>query len=202
MFEHNNTTWYAHNLGGFDAIFIIRVLKQNYPNTKLHFKDGKPLSITVSIINNNSTKAKKKKLVFKDSYKILPLKLSSLTKALVVPTKKLMFPYKFMRIENLNYNGAVPDKSYYENISDLEYQQLLDTFKERNWNFKNELLTYMKNDIRALYETINKFSEEMYELENLNITSVSTLSSIALKIFLSNYYNKFKTPIHIPRHAN
>jgi hypothetical protein len=42
----------------------------------------------------------------------------------------------------------------------------------------------------------------MFELENLNITSVSTISSNALKIYLSNYYNKNITPIHIPRHVN
>jgi len=210
MFNHNNTTWYAQNLGGFDAVFILKVLMQNYPKTKLQFKDGKPLSIKVSITtknNNNTTKNittknKTKKLVFKDSYKILPLSLRSLTKALEVPTQKLLFPYKFMSIENLNYEGKLPDKCFYENISDLEYQVLLDTFKERNWNFKDELLKYMKNDIGALYETINKFSEVMYDLENLNITSVSSLSSIALKIFLSNYYDKNKTPIHIPRHEN
>jgi hypothetical protein len=60
----------------------------------------------------------------------------------------------------------------------------------------------MKNDIIALYEIIDIFSNEMFDLENLNITDVSSISSTALKTFLSNYYNKHKTPIHIPRHKN
>ena len=60
----------------------------------------------------------------------------------------------------------------------------------------------MKNDIVSLYQIIDKFSKEMYDLENLNITSVSSLSSITLKTYLTNYYNKNKTPIHIPRHVN
>jgi hypothetical protein len=113
-----------------------------------------------------------------------------------------MFPYKFMSIDNLNYEGAVPAKSFYDNISDIDYKLLVDDFKDKNWNFKAELLKYMKNDIVALYQIIEHFSLIMYELENLNITSVSTISSNALKIFLSNYFNKNKTPIHLPRHAN
>jgi len=60
----------------------------------------------------------------------------------------------------------------------------------------------MKNDIVALYEIIDIFSKNMFELENLNITSVSTISSLSLKSFLSNYYDKNLTPIHIPRHDN
>jgi hypothetical protein len=204
MLNHNNYTWYAHNLSGFDAVFILKILLQNYTNTKVQYKDGKPLSIKVSLTtkDNKTNKNKTKKIVFKDSYKIQPMSLINLIKAYEITTQKLIFPYKMLRIDNLNYDGKLPDKSFYENISDLDYQKLVDEFKDKNWNLKYELLKYMKNDILSLYQIIDIFSKEMYDLENLNITSVSTLSSIALKIYLTNYYNKKKTPIHIPRHAN
>jgi hypothetical protein len=204
MFNHNNSTWYVHNLGGFDAVFILKVLLLNYSNTKLLFKDSKPLAIKVTKTTKNTKTNNNKtmKIIFKDSYKILPLKLRNLSSAFEIATQKLIFPYKFLSINKLNYEGKLPDKSFYENITESEYNKLVAEFKDINWNLKVELLKYMKNDIVGLYEIIDKFSEVMYELENLNITSVSTLSSISLKIFLSNYYDKNKTPIHIPRHAN
>jgi len=204
MFINNNYTWFAHNLGGFDAVFILNLLFKNYNNTKVHFKDGKPLSIKVSLTtkDNKTNKNKTNKIVFKDSYKLQPMSIRNLIKAYGITSQKLFFPYRFMTIDKLNYEGKLPDKSFYENISDLDYHKLVDEFKDRNWNLKDELLKYMKKDIVSLYQIIDKFSEEMYELENLNITSVSTLSSIALKTFLTNYYNKKKTPIHIPRHKN
>jgi hypothetical protein len=203
MLKHNNYTWYTHNLGGFDAVFILNILFKNYTKTNVQFKDGKPLSIKVSLttkdINNkNNTKI----IVFKDSYKIQPLSIRKLIKANDITTQKLYFPYLFLSIDNINYKGKIPDKSFYDNISDIEYNKIADEFKDKNWILKDELLNYMKNDIVSLYQIIDKFSKEMYELENLNITSVSTLSSIALKTYLTNYYNKNKTPIHVPRHAN
>jgi len=42
---------------------------------------------------------------------------------------------------------------------------------------KAELLKYMKNDIVALYQIIDKFSELMFELENLNITMLRLLKA-------------------------
>jgi hypothetical protein len=200
---NNNYTMFAHNLGGFDAVFILKILFENYTKTKVQFKDGKPLSIKVSLTTKDKdNKNKTKNIVFKDSYKIQPLSIRNLIKANDITTQKLYFPYTFMRTDNINYEGQLPDKSFYDNISDLEYKKIEDEFKDKNWILKDELLKYMKNDIVALYQIIDNFSQEMYELENLNITSVSTLSSITLKTYLTNYYNKKKTPIHIPRHVN
>jgi DNA polymerase type B, organellar and viral len=200
MFNHNNYTWYAHNLGGFDAVFILKILFANYNKPKVQFKDGKPLSINVRFTNKDSNKTKI--IVFKDSYKIQPLSIRKLIKANDITTKKLYFPYFFMRTDNINYEGILPDKLFFDNIPELEYKKIADEFKDKKWNLKDELLKYMKNDIVSLYQIIDIFSQEMYELENLNITSVSTLSSITLKTYLTNYYNKKKTPIHIPRYAN
>jgi hypothetical protein len=204
MFKHKNYVWYAHNLGGFDGIFIIQTLFKYYNTPKIHIRDGKPLSIKVSktTLNIKTNKKESSTIIFRDSYKLLPMSINNLIKGFQITVPKLVFPYKFLSINNLNYEGALPDKSFYENISDLNYQVLVEDFKERNWNFKTELLKYMKNDIVALHQIIDKFSETMFELENLNITSVSTISSISLKTYLSSYYNKYKTPIHIPRHDN
>ena len=124
MLKQDNYTWYAHHLGGFDAVFILKQLFINY-KTKVQFKDSKPISIIVSKTNNKTKNNKTIKIVFKDSYKILPLSLRALIKAFEITTQKLFFPYKFMTIDNLNYDGKLPDKSFYDNISDLDYQKLV-----------------------------------------------------------------------------
>lgn len=202
MFKHNNYTWYAHNLGGFDSVFILRILFDNYSKPKIQFKDGKPLSIKVKLIKNKDNNSNTKMIVFKDSYKILPLSIRKLIESYNVSTKKLYFPYSFMRIENILYEGKLPDKSFFDNIPELEYKKMVDEFKDKKWVLKDELLKYMKNDIVSLYQIIDIFSQEMFESENINITSVSTISSITLKTYLTNFYNQNKTPIHIPRYAN
>lgn len=65
---------------------------------------------------------------------------------------------------------------------------------------KNELLIYMKNDIDVLFEIIDIFNAEMFDLENIDITKVSLISSTALKTYLTNYYDVQHHPIHIPKH--
>lgn len=204
MFEYKNYTWYAHNLGGFDSVFILKTLFDFYSNTKIQIKDGKPLSIKVikMIKDPITNKDLTKKIIFKDSYKLQPLSIRNLIKANDIETKKLYFPYSFMKIDNLNYEGKVPAKTYFDNISDIEYKHILDEFKNKHWNLKDELMKYMKNDIVALYQIVDRFSEDIFELENINITSVSTLSSLSLKTFLTNYFDINNCPIHIPRHAN
>ena len=202
MFEEApNYTWYTHNLSGFDSVFMIKTLLREYPNTKLNYKEGKPFNIK-SILKNEIEGRKNKSMVFKDSYKLLPMSLKSLIKAYKVETQKLLFPYSFLKLDNLDYCGPVPSMKYYEGILKDDYIGIVNSFKDNNWDLKHELIKYMRNDIVALYEVIDLFSKEMFDLENLDITSVSSLSSTALKTFLSNYYKEDKTPIHIPKYKN
>nr|AYE93214.1 DNA polymerase [Termitomyces sp.] len=159
MFNPSNYTWYTHNLGGFDVVFILKILFDNYTKTKVQFKDGKPLSIKVSLTTkDNKNKDITKNIVFKDSYKIQPLSIKNLIKAMDITTQKLYFPYLFMKTDNINYEGKLPDKSFFDNISDLEYKKIADEFKDKNWILIDELLKYMKNDIVSLYEIIDKFN--------------------------------------------
>lgn len=88
MLKHSNYTWYTHNLGGFDVVFILKILLNNYTKTNVQFKDGKPLSFKVSVTTkNNKNKINTKNIVFKDSYKIQPLSIRSLIKEMDITTK-------------------------------------------------------------------------------------------------------------------
>ena len=57
---------------------------------------------------------------------------------------------------------------------------------------------YIFNDAKALFEIIEKFSKEVFDSERINITDNISISSLAFKAFLTNYYDPKKTPIYIP----
>jgi hypothetical protein len=103
-------------------------LMTNYPNTHCQFKDGKPLYIRVRYKSGKISY----NMVFKDSLKLLPMKLNTLIEEYRVKTKKLFLPYGFISLDNLNYNGKLPDKKYYVDISDDDYQTLVNEFKDNN----------------------------------------------------------------------
>ena len=53
------------------------------------------------------------------------------------------------------------------------------------WSLKNEALKYLRHDLTGLLEVMEKLSNDIYELEKLNITKTST-SSLAFKA-ITNY---------------
>jgi hypothetical protein len=55
------------------------------------------------------------------------------------------------------------------------------------------------NDLKSLYEIIDKFSNEIYDIERYDITESVTLSSLSFNIFLTNYYDEKNKPIFIPK---
>ncbi|KAF6139864.1 hypothetical protein GIB67_009711 [Kingdonia uniflora] len=65
-------------------------------------------------------------------------------------------------------------------------------------NQRGQLLDYMRQDIRLLAGVV-MVAQEIYWTEyNIDITSCLTLSSLAMKISRSRYYNDKEFPIHIP----
>src|SRR5882672_4689900 len=108
-----DSTIYVHNLSSFDSLYLLKSLYK-YFNTSPIIKDNKIISINVSKIINMNNKNKKIKLFFKDSLLLLPLALEKLINSFSIETKKLPFPYKFVREDNLNYIGPIPDYDYYK----------------------------------------------------------------------------------------
>ena len=104
---------YLHNLGNFDGIFLLNIFSQ----IKNIFFIWAELSDRVSPIINNgkiiSIKFKfcngKYTLHFRDSFLLLPSSLRKLAVAFDVEDKGI-FPYNFVQLNNLNYEGSVPDK--------------------------------------------------------------------------------------------
>ena len=97
--------------------------------------------------------------------------------------QKGYFTYKFVNNNNLNYIGKTPDKNYFNNISDSEYNKILND----KWDLKLETLKYLEKDLDTLMEVIEKFGRYIYNEYGLQITDALTISKLAINILYSNY---------------
>lgn len=91
--KYSKTTFYCHNLGGFHAIFLIKVLvdynKSNSDKYELSFKFRDNVILAITISKGGS------KFTIKDSYPILNSSLRDLAKSYDCNFNKCYFPYKF-----------------------------------------------------------------------------------------------------------
>jgi hypothetical protein len=63
------------------------------------------------------------------------------------------------------------------------------------YDIQKEAIKYLKQDLYALLEVVNKYSNFIFKFYGINITKINTLSGLALKIYLSSCYKykyKFK----------
>ncbi|OIT22082.1 PREDICTED: uncharacterized protein LOC109218069 [Nicotiana attenuata] len=112
----------------------------------------------------------KKKLLFRirDSYLLLPAALNNLAQDLC---------------PKFGSKGTIP----YEKLR-LEYLP----------EIGQQLLAYLKQDIRLLGGVMLKAQEIYWNLYKIDIVDTITLSSLALSIFRMHYYDPKSWPIHIP----
>lgn len=113
-----------------------------------------------------------------DSYLILPSLLRTLAAKYKVEVQKGFFPYSFVNENNLDYIGPTPDPSYYKDTTPLGVG---------DWNMRTETIKYLESDLISLYQVVLRFAEDIFKNEKINIIGISTNSSIAFKIFKSNY---------------
>ena len=178
--EINGFTFYAHNLGRFDAVFLIKAsFLLDHIEITPKWKDNKILSISIT---NNENKCKFKIL---DSIQMLNGSLDSLCKSFNIINKKGIFPHNFMNKDNLFYIGETPPHKYFNKMPITLYN----TIKSDNWDLKAESLAYLKKDVLGLLEVMLKFNEKIYNLYSLNITNFVTAPKLAVGIFTSKFYN-------------
>lgn len=188
--KYSNITFYCHNFGGFDVIFILKVLttfnerdnenendKGNKYKISAILRDDKVIKLTIK--KNNNT------LNILDSYCMLVGSLSRLGKDFGVETQKTTFPYKFSTHDNLFYKGDTPDIHLYNDLSREDYSKIY----QQEWSFKDETIKYLKNDLNCLYEIIVSANKQIFRDYKINIKDSLTISGLAMKIYLNKYYN-------------
>jgi len=172
----NGYTFYVHNLGRFDSVFIIKALTKDKDFIiSPIWKDNSILSLTIEHF--------KTKIINLDSLQLIPGNLDNILKSFNCSIKKNKFPYKAVSKKTLFYIGNRPNKNFFNNILDQEYL----TIPEKNWDMKKETLNYLKSDVEGLLEAIIKFRDNIYSKYKLNITKFKTLSGLALAVYTSHY---------------
>jgi DNA polymerase type B, organellar and viral len=179
--KYNNYKIYIHNMAGFDAIFLLKILA-DLGQVKPIIHNDKIISIQFRIGNYT--------VQFKDSQQMLLFSLRNLAKAFGVDTQKSYFPYDFINENNLDYIGITPDFKYFNGLSHDEY----DGITSYNWNLKEESIKYCNIDCISLYQIITKFNNMIFELFKINIHKYPTLSSLAFAIFRTHFLKNDTIP--------
>lgn len=205
MFKNNYWSrykFYCHNLGGFDAPFIIKALI-NY-NDKLDrgkykfdifTRDNSIIRLTIKKripkIKGNSIIYVNRSISIYDSLTILPMSLRELCRVYKVENSKTFFPYEFVKPNTLEYIGITPSKEYYKISPEdhLEFNKFYNENYSQLWNLKEETLKYLELDLISLYQVLKKVNLSMFSMFGIQMTDNSTVSGIAMNIFLTNYYN-------------
>lgn len=136
----------------------------------------------------------KYKISFRDSYLMLPTSLAKLAKQFKVHNKGI-FPYDFANFNKLDYISNVSDFKYFNKITIEQYNNYLNIFKNKEWNFKNETINYCNQDCISLYQVIIKFNELIFNKYSINIHNYPTLPSLAFAIYRCHYLKDFKIPL-------
>ena len=105
----NGYTFYAHNLGRFDSIFILKslILDSDIELTPI-WKDNAILSLKIKYGDIV--------IFLLDSLQLIPGSLDNILKSFNSSIQKGKFPYSFVNEKNLYYIGEKPSKDYYNNI--------------------------------------------------------------------------------------
>jgi len=141
--ELNGYTFYIHNLGRFDSIFILKsLIKNNKISMTPVWKDNGVLSVTI--------KYKDMKIKLLDSLQLIKGNLNSILKSFNCNIMKGHFPYSFVNKSNLNYIGNKPDISKYNKITQDEY----DLIPFDNWDLKKETLKYLKKETLKYFQSV------------------------------------------------
>jgi len=174
----NKTIFYIHNIN-FDGMLIMDSVFKNSLKFEWFVVDTNIYFIKIYYLNNF--------IEFRCSYKFIPISLKNLN---FLSNYKTIFPYKFVREDNLNYIGVVPDISFFnEDVTKEQYYNFLKN--NELFDLKNKTIEYCLNDVKLTLELLVKVLEVM-DVKYINLFKKSySLPSLSYKIFFK-YWNSFK----------
>lgn len=87
-----------------------------------------------------------------------------------------------------------PDISYYNDVYKSEYSKLITS----NWSFKDETIKYLNLDLLVLYEILVKANKQVFMDYDLNMVDSLTIYNLAMKLYMTKYYNNNIPSINKP----
>lgn len=183
--ENKGSTVLAHNLKGFDGVFLLNYLVKNNIVHEVIYSGTK-------IMNINVHSGLKMRVI--DSLNFFPMPLSKMPTSFGLENvKKGDFPHLFNRKENFGYIGKYPSLDYYsvDSKSESGRKELIDWHagvRDTLFYFERELLSYCRNDVKILAESCLRFREDFMKVtEGLDPFSCMTIASATMSVFKRNY---------------
>ena len=187
--KYNKHYFYVHNLGNYDIYYLLKIIledKSGKYTLKYIFRDNKVLKLSITA---QKSKSVKNTIHFVDSYTLLTSSLDKLGKAFDVEVKKGVFPHHFINENTITYKGMTPSIELYNKDKSVISMEDYNKIKSDNWDAKEECLSYLDKDIQSLLQIIIKFSRFIFLNYRVELTSCLTISSLAMEIFLTSYFN-------------
>ena len=146
-----------HNLKGYDGMFIL----QHCYATHREVEDQITVGTKILSLRSN-------RLTFKDSLCFLPFLLANFPSTFGIEELcKGFFPHKFNTLENQDYDGPMPDVSYYDPDGmsakkKTEFEQWHAEKVAATYRFvmRQEMEAYCESDVKLLKAGCRKFREE------------------------------------------
>ena len=155
--DDKNVIAIFHNLKGYDGMFLL----QHCYRTHREVEDQ--ITVGAKILSFKSDR-----LTFKDSLCFLPFPLTNFPATFGIEELcKGFFPHKFNTLENQDYDGPMPDASYYDpdGMSAKKKAEFERWYAEKvaaNYRFikQREMKAYCESDVKLLKAGCQKFRDE------------------------------------------
>lgn len=149
-----------HNLKGYDGLFL---LEHCYSH---HREVENPITVGTKILSFKSDR-----LTFKDSLCFLSFPLADFPTTFgLTELYKGFFPHLFNTMENQNYKGPLPDKSFYDpdgmsskKKEEFELWYAGKVVNNYQFDLRRDMLAYCESDVKLLKAGCRKFREQFQE---------------------------------------
>jgi hypothetical protein len=183
----------AHNSSGYDTRLLFEEINRMSTAQKIEpiFRGTRFMRLVVG------------NTVFQDSMLHLTNSLANLGKSFKLPMEKGHFPHLFNRPENVDYNGPLPGKEFFDLAFSCKTKKDFEEFNEWHdsftgvWNLRNELEKYCVNDVDMLAKMVLLYHENsIANLKEYPYLTVSpwffpTLASWVHKLMIRHLHEGF-----------
>lgn len=89
----------------------------------------------------------------------------------------------------LFYSGVIPEKRYFEPITQEEYDSLVQTQgADQTWSLKDRILKYLGYDLLSLFDVLAAANTRFFLDYHIQMTESNTISKMALELFIVDHY--------------
>lgn len=146
----------AHNSSGYDSRLLFEVVCTKLKTEPSPLMKGSKF-MRMEVGNS----------IFQDTLFHLNNSLKNLGKAYGLPTEKGYFPHLFSTLENLDYEGPLPAKEYFDLAFTCKTEQDFIDFNKWHdeyngtWNYLYQRKLYCRNDVIMLQQIVKIYHDEM-----------------------------------------